>query len=595
MRGFSARMLRLLPLLLACALAVPAAASAATADLDPNFGTGGQVRLPQDRVRAVALQPDGKLVLVAEHLEATGRIYRLNPDGSIDRGFGDQGVIAIDDPAGIDRLRAVVLQPGGKITVGGAAAGQARLYRFDAAGKPDPGFGAGGVVGLTAPTATELVHSLTLAPDGKLVAAGETGPGATDAVVWRRHGHDGSPDGTFNAAGRFQFGFAVDSGELATSVAVQPDGRILVAGNTSVSTDAFVARLDPVLGFDKDFRGEGKTRLDVGASEFGTTVVPLPSGKIVVAGRTTAGFNGIVWQLLPSGAPDMSFNDTGVRFVDSAADETIRTVLPQPDGKLVLLGATTAGPGGDAAFYRLTELGAMDTTFEGDGAIGYGSEFQEVMNGGVLQPDGNIVGAGSSGGDGIVYRLLGDPHLVSLNVIGPGRVTSDPPGLSCPGRCTARFDVGSTVRLRAVPEAGALLTSWFGTPCAGLECAVKVRGPVTVGAEFFRPPVVVPSGGGETTGGGTVGGGGGSSPDTVAPRIIRAWIAGRTVNFRLSERATVTATIKRGKRVITRVRGEGRSLKVRKRLPRGRYTVELVAVDPAGNRSSKVTLHMRVR
>jgi len=599
-RGFSAWMLRLLSLLVVCAFALPAAASAATADLDPNFGTGGQVRLPQDRVRAVALQPDGKLVLVTEHLEATGRIYRLNPDGTLDRGFGDQGVIAIDDPSGTDQLRAVVLQPDGKITVGGSANNRARLYRFDAQGRPDQSFGASGVVALTTANVAEHVYSLALAPDGKLVAAGDTADGLGDAIVWRRHGHDGSVDATFNNGGRFHFGFAADSLELASSVTVQPDGRILLAGNTSLTTDAFIARLDPVLGFDKGFRGEGKVRLDVGASEFGVNVVTLPNGKIVVAGRTTAGFNGIVWQMLPSGAPDMTFNDTGVRFVDSAADETIRTVLPQPDGKLVLVGATTAGAGGgDAAFYRLTEFGAMDTTFEGDGAIGYDSGSQETMQGAVLQGDGNIVGVGTSGGDGIVYRLLGDPHLVTLNVNGSGHVVSDPPGLNCPGQCAARFDSGSTVRLRATPQAGFGLTGWFGVPCAGFTCSVEVHGPTTVGADFFQLPVVTPpvvsGGGGPGPGSDQDGGGGRTPPDTVAPRITRAWIFGRTVNFRLSERARVTATVKRGKKTVTRVSGEGRSLKLRKRLARGRYAVELVAVDAARNRSAKVTLRMRVR
>lgn len=576
MRGFIARMLRLLPLMTALALVVPAAsASAAVGDKDPTFGISGELRFDGDIIRAVARQDDGKLVLVGEHKEAIGRVHRLNPDGVPDTSFGDKGTISIDGP-GTDRLRAVVIQPGGKITVGGSADGRARLYRFDAQGKPDPGFGANGIAALTTETVTEHVHSLTIAPDGKLVAAGETFDGLGDAIVWRRDGATGAPDATFNAGGRFHFGFGVDSTERALGVAVQPDNRIVVAGNTTVGTDAFVARLDPVLGFDTAFRDGGKARLDVGGGEFANTVTLQPDGNIIVAGRTTVGFNGIVWRMLPTGAPDPLFNDSGVKFVDSAADESIRAVLRQPDGKLVLVGGTTAGVGGgDAAFYRLTADGKFDNSFQEDGAIGYDSGAQETMFGAVLEPDGNIVGAGASGGNGVVYRLLGEPQPLTVNVSSFGRVVSVPTGIDCPGTCTARFDVGTTVRLHAVPAGGSALAGWTGAPCSGLECQVKVDRPLVVNATFYRLPVTPPR-------------------DTTPPRITRAWIVGRTINVRVSEQARVTATVKRGSKVVTRVTGTTRKLKLRKRLARGRYRVEVVAVDAARNRSRAVVLRMRV-
>ncbi|MDA0179580.1 hypothetical protein OJ997_04675 [Solirubrobacter phytolaccae] len=586
-------MLRRLSLLLAAsALALPATASAATADLDRGFGDRGEVKFLADQTRAVALQPDGKLVLVADHKNAVGRVHRLTRDGKPDPTFGEQGMITLDLPGGTDRLRAVVIQPGGKIVVGGSVNGRSRLWRFDTHGRPDPSFGTDGVVAVTTENTTENLTALTIAPDGKLVAAGETVAGLGDAIVWRRHGHDGSPDATFNNGGKFHFGLDPESLDGATGVAVQADGRILVTGKTDA--DAFVARLDPVIKFDETFREKGKVRLDVGGTEVGHAIAALPDGKIVVAGQTTVGHNGIVWRMDSTGAPDGTFNGIGVQFIDSAADEVVRAVLPQRDGKLVLVGGTTAGAGGgDSAFYRLTEGGKLDVTFEGDGAIGYDSGAAETLHGAALQEDGNIVGVGTSGGYGIVYRLLGDPHVVTVGVSGPGRVVSDPAGLDCPGRCSAPFDVGTVVRLRASVGANAGFTGWFGAPCTGGECALKVHGPLTVGADFFAlpaPPVVVEGGLPPRSGGGP----GTPPPDTTAPRITRAWVVGRTINFRLSEAARVTATVKRGKRVITRVSGDGRSLKIRKRLARGRYSVELVAVDAARNRSSRVVLRMRV-
>ncbi len=82
--------------------------------------------------------------------------------------------------------------------------------------------------------------------------------------------------------------------------------------------------------------------------------------------------------------------------------------------------------------------------------------------------------------------------------------------------------------------------------------------------------------------------------DTTAPRITRASIVGRTIRVKLSEQARTTATVKRGAKVVTRVSGDGTTLKLRKRLRRGRYRVELAAVDAAGNRSERFVLRVRV-
>ncbi len=91
MRGFIAGMLlRLLTLMTALSLAVPAVASAATAERDPNFGIGGEFRLAGDRIRAAALQPDGKLVAAGETLDGLGDAIvwrRHGHDGSPDATF----------------------------------------------------------------------------------------------------------------------------------------------------------------------------------------------------------------------------------------------------------------------------------------------------------------------------------------------------------------------------------------------------------------------------------------------------------------------------------------------------------------------------
>ena len=354
----------------------------------------------------------------------------------------------------------------------------------------------------------------------------------------------------------------------------------------------FVARLEPVQGLDAGFRGNGKFKLDSGGGEFANTVVLQDDGRIIVAGRTTVGGNGVVHRLLTSGQPDPAFNAAGVQFIDSAADETIRAVLIQPDRKLVLVGATTAGAGGgDAAFYRLTEGGKMDGSFDFDGAIGADSGAMETLFGAALQPDGNIVGAGSSGGNGIVYRRLGDPHTLTVRTAGNGSVTSDPAGITCPGTCTRAFDVGASLLLVATPAPGARFVGWSGVDCLpgtpARTCIIALHAPATATATFETIPLPAPPAAPVVVQPTQPVVGVSEPPrDRTAPRITRARIVKRTARFTLSEPATTTATVKLGRRVVAKATSTTNAIALRKRLKRGRYRVVLVATDRAGNRSA---------
>ncbi|MDA0182213.1 hypothetical protein OJ997_18045 [Solirubrobacter phytolaccae] len=549
-------MLRLLPILVVLSLLVPGVASAATGQRDPSFGSGGEFRLAGEPVRAVARQADGRLVLAGER-----RVYRLTANGNLDLTFGTSGFVT---PAGADRLRALVLQPDGRIVVGGSAGTRATLWRFDAAGQPDAAFGTSGRATLTTTTATEQVTALALAAEDKLVVAGE---GAGDSLVWRRRGRDGAPDANFNAGGRLAITFAADSTETATALAVQPNGRILLAGSTA--TDAFIARLHPVAGLDPAYPGAGKQRLNLGGTETAAGLLLQPDGKLVVTGRTSVGANGVVWRFQADGLPDDTFNDAGVQFLELDSSETLGAPLLQPDGKLVLPGST----GTSGAVHRLTGSGRRDPTFDADGTATINAA---ALTTGALQDNGNVVVAGTSGADGVLYRLFGDPFRVTASTTGNGALLVN--GSACTFSCTHLLDPGTNVELRAVPFGGSYLAVVLGAPC-GLPCSYAIDRPLSIHARFesFFPAVAATE----------------PERDTSAPKITRARLIDRTVRFTLSEAATTTATVKRGGRVITRARGTKSALTLRKRLTPGRYRITLVATDAAGNRSKPVTLTAR--
>jgi uncharacterized delta-60 repeat protein len=615
---------------------VPSSAFAAGASLDPTFNGTGKLLLDDGGIdfgTAIAIQPDGKLLVATDTgVGENSRVRRLNPDGSLDGSWGERGIVKIENP-GRDGIAALAVQADGKILAGGVANKKAVIYRFTSAGAPDAGFGAGGQAVLTTTNNDESVSDLALDRDGRIVAAGTTTEGF-DAVVWRRKATDGSPDENFNAGGRLR----VTQGdtERGNAVAIQPNGKIVLVGSTENNSNAFVSRLNADAGLDPAFKG-GSVVIDAGGLELGTSVALSADGKILVGGRTSVGQNGAVWRFDSTGTRDDTFNDSGVRFIDSGAQEFISKVLVQPDGKILAIGSTTVGDA--AAFYRLTDRGTFDPTFDGDGAIGISTRGNDSASDAVLQSDGNIVSVGSGLSKPLLLRLLGDPLPVTVTKAGTGAgtVRSAPAGIDCGAVCSGRFDVGSKVTLTATAAAGSTFAGWSGA-CAGFTtavCVVEPHAAVTAIATFnanSQPatPTPTPIGGGggaQQPGTGTNSTGGRINEthsglgDTVAPVISAAKLsrtrfkvgarktavtakAGTGVRFTLSEDAAVAITITRGSKTIVTLRRarltRGANLLSytvrtgRTKLARGRYRMTLVATDAAGNRSKPVSLSFSI-
>ena len=268
---------------------------------------------------------------------------------------------------------------------------------------PDLGFGRAGGVGVDV-GGDEYANAIARQPDGKLVAVGATGG---DALVFRLTA-DGRLDPSFNATGIRTLDTGGD--DYAYSLAIQPDGKIVVVGETTTGQNALVYRLNPDGSFDKTFGTEGIRAIDSGAREEAFEVAIQPDGKIVVVGSTTAtnGGDGAVYRLNPDGSLDDTFDKDGARGIDSGGREEAYAVALQPDGKIVVAGATTAGKA--AAVYRLNPDGSLDATFDQDGALGVtgpgstSDQFVDVA----LQPDGGIVLAGRTTAgdvDGLLARV----------------------------------------------------------------------------------------------------------------------------------------------------------------------------------------------
>jgi uncharacterized delta-60 repeat protein len=276
--------------------------------LDTSFGSGGKVTTNfagDDYGNALAIQADGRLV-VAGYATPSGRRFalaRYNTNGSLDTTFDGDGKLTTNmGSTGIGYANAVVIQPDGRIIAGGGVSGEEEfgLARYMPNGSLDASFGVGGkVVTLFPVTVGEQGHdgqvnSLALAPNGQIVAAGWVNRdlypdgSAEHGFAVARYNIDGSLDNAFGNAGTVTTD--VDNYGTGNSVAIQMDGKIVVAGGANHNNgdgtftgEAALTRYNSDGSLDVSFGVDG---IVVTSALSGARAVVLqPSdGSIVIAG-----------------------------------------------------------------------------------------------------------------------------------------------------------------------------------------------------------------------------------------------------------------------------------------------------------------------
>ncbi|HKP18241.1 MAG TPA: delta-60 repeat domain-containing protein [Gaiellaceae bacterium] len=418
---FSIRRARLIAS--ACVLAglIAAVARAASEALDPSFSTDGVElidfgRGSSDEATAVAIQEDGKIVTAGYGTRGGSSdfaVARNMPSGERDRSFGTAGRVLTDvaDFSG-DFGEAVAIQEDGKIVVAGwtnfGAGGSSDfvLARYRKSGVLDPTFGNGGMV-LSDLGSASSDHALAVAiqDNGKIVVAGDSDAGGGRDFAVARYTRSGTLDPDFGAGGIVltDLGSAVE--DVAHTVAIQRDGQIVVAGEsgTGSGSDFALARYSRSGALDSDFGTGGKVVTDLGSSsrDVGRAVAIQQDGRIVVAGwRMPAGGSSdfALTRYRKNGALDSSFGPGGVVLSDLLGFDLATAVAIQPDGKILAAGGSDAGRGSDFAVARYTTTGALDATYGTGGAVttDLGAKRYDFAFDVAVQADGKIVVAGFS-------------------------------------------------------------------------------------------------------------------------------------------------------------------------------------------------------
>jgi uncharacterized delta-60 repeat protein len=364
----------------------------------------------------------------------------------------------------------VVVQGDDKILVAGGADGDFALARYNLDGSLDTTFSGDGMQ-TTDLGRNDGAWGVALQEDGKIVVAGSSGAAGSsdsDFALARYNVADGSLDESFGVGGKVIIDLRGGSRDGATGVVIQGDGRIVVAGSSvaagSSDSDFALARYNVADGsLDTTFSSDGKETTDFGGGDLSQDIAFQADGKIVAVGSSlpsvpTSDFGDFALaRYNTDGSLDTSFSGDGKQTTSLDVEDRGLGVAIQTDGQIVVSGMsapdfTVAGP--DFGLARYEANGSLDTTFSGDGkqTTDFGGT-DDWASGVAIQPDGNIMVAGST-------SLGGLPSDFALARYQGGSAPS-PPGGTAPTNSSAPTISGTAIEGEELTvNAGA----WSGSP-----------------------------------------------------------------------------------------------------------------------------------
>ncbi len=340
----------------------------ADGSLDNSFGAGGKVITPlgsyDDWGYSVAVQTDGKILVAGENYSGTDydfAIVRYDSNGSLDNSFGTGGISNTSWGSSDDYGYSVKVQIDGKIVLAGflqdSAGYDFAITRYNNDGSIDTSFGNNGKTRTTIGSGDDLGWASAIQANGKILVAGYTSNLSDFDFALVRYNIDGSLDNTFGSGGKVVT--AIGSGnDYGYSVMIQPDGKILVSGDSENGSnyDFAMVRYNIDGSLDNTFGTSGKVVTPVGVSDDKSFSVAIQGdGKILAAGfsSNTLDHDFALVRYKSDGIPDTSFGSGGtvITPIGNDDDDAISMAL-QADGKIVVGGTTDNGSDMDFAVVR---------------------------------------------------------------------------------------------------------------------------------------------------------------------------------------------------------------------------------------------------
>jgi len=413
--------------------------------LDSTFGISGKITsnyFSTQMIFDTATQPDGKIVAVGAATVGSSNnntfyAVRFNANGAIDTTFGSNGYFNLDmSGLGYNNFaRTVELQPDGKIILGGAVAQFINgdnyyfgVLRLNANGTIDNTFGNQGksIFSMSSSSSTSnQIKDIALQADGKIIVAGTyyNSP-STDFAVARLN-TDGSLDSDFSNDGKVLIGFTYNSTvnyDEAHRIKILSDSRILIGGETSFNDSAW-CMLQPDGSLDSSFGTGGKKTFATDNNfDFGT-VYFLPDNSVLLGGYYSGNSDdAALYKISLDGTLDTTFGNSGKAIVDvdnSSSDGGIVDLDIDNTGKIYAVGKTLTG--GTSYFYLLNfnSNGTLNTNFSYDGKVlvnfGANSNYGNSVS---VQPNGKVLLAGyyNYPYTGSLARFNNQPYLSTTEI-----------------------------------------------------------------------------------------------------------------------------------------------------------------------------------
>jgi uncharacterized delta-60 repeat protein len=371
--------------------------------LDLSFGTGGKVASSLSATghsfaTASAIQSDGKIVAAGYTYIGSNvdfAVTRYNTNGSLDLSFDGDGMVTTDLGDLYDFCYSVAIQNDGKIVLVGMTANSTQIgvVRYNTNGSLDSTFDWDGIL---TPSITALAvrgYSIAIQNDGKIVIAAQYFDGANDEFSVIRLNANGSMDNSFDTDGLVITN--IIGNDLVYAMAIQTDGKIVVAGTSN--NDFSAVRYNTNGSLDSTFDADGKVTTPVTIGEdIATSLTIQNDGKIILAGISNASGNlHILVRYNTNGSLDNTFDSDGMVITPNIC--LANGVKVQSDGKIIAIGPYAVAASMDFVVVRYNANGSIDSTFDTDGVVttDFGASKDDFAYATSIQNDGKIVVVGN--------------------------------------------------------------------------------------------------------------------------------------------------------------------------------------------------------
>lgn len=377
-----------------------------------------------------------KKFLIVQLLAIFASFSAFPQAGTLDDTFSSDGKALFDVGNSHDVANALVVLPDSSTILGGAAiltsSFDGFLMKISEAGEQDMSFGTNGYIAIDYGIET-YVKAMALTSDGKVLVAGLTYiTGENSNIFVAKFDQDGILDATFGTNGYDIYEYST-SEEICETMAIQPDGKIVVAGRTSLGdfSQLLFMRLNANGTLDTGFGTNGFTEIDASIQDESIRGIDFMSNGDIVG--TGYGYQGnplwgelaIVAKIDSNGSPVSGFGTNGVLIPAVFTTYSIGWGIKVINDEMLVTGYQDGNGGRDLFLTKLNSSGVAVPAFATNGISLFNLNVWDIGIDLILQGDGKILVSGTSGsgasGDSefLIMRYLATGTLdLSFNTVG---------------------------------------------------------------------------------------------------------------------------------------------------------------------------------